>query len=613
MNSKSEAFMTIGAAQGWAEVGQNHPHESAILHVLGEATYTDDIPEAQGTLHAALGLSPKAHARILSINLEPVKAMPGVVAVYTYKDIPGTNDCGPIIHDDPILAEEKVEYVGQPIFIVVAQTHDQARHAARKADIQYEELPAILTPEAARDAESFVVPPMRLTRGDAKAAFERSKNILKGTLHVGGQEQFYLEGQISYALPKEAGGMHVYCSTQHPTEMQHVVAHALHIASHAVVIECRRMGGAFGGKESQSALWAACAAVCANALKRPVKLRADRDDDMTMSASRRDKCSMRGKASRSIDRCGCLRVRCASCGAKIKVPKPSVAPTLTRPEGPSCDAGAARSAPSTADSIDSTAGNSCRPASVNRWPPASRANRATPICFSRAWMRRDTVVCSTDRRRAAPAKVPRRANSKNPFPHSADRTAGVMQRTAHEAHLFTEPSIYDAPVALRAGRLEPESAPRDHPLRRHTMNAPTSTAVLAPTVKLLIGGKFVESQTTQWRNVVNPATQEVLARVPFATPEEINAAVASGKEAFKTWKKTPIGTRARIFLKLQQLIRENMAELAALLTAEQGKTLPDAEGDVFRGLEVVEHAAGIGNLQLGELANNVANGVDTYT
>ena len=145
------------------------------------------------------------------------------------------------------------------------------------------------------------------------------------------------------------------------------------------------------------------------------------------------------------------------------------------------------------------------------------------------------------------------------------------------------------------------------------MNAPTSTAVLAPTVKLLIGGQFVESKTTQWRNVVNPATQEVLARVPFATPEEINAAVASAKEAFKTWKKTPIGTRSRIFLKLQQLIRENMSELAALLTAEQGKTLPDAEGDVFRGLEVVEHAAGIGNLQLGKLANNVANGVDTYT
>jgi xanthine dehydrogenase large subunit len=286
MNSKSEQFMTLGAAKGWSEVGQSHPHESAILHVLGEAVYTDDIPEAQGTLHAALGLSTKAHARIQSLNLEPVKAMPGVVAVYTYKDIPGTNDCGPIIHDDPILAEQKVEYVGQPMFIVVADTHDNARRAASKADIQYEELPAILTPEAARDAESFVVPPMRLTRGDAQAAFERSPNILKGKLHVGGQEQFYLEGQISYAIPKEGNGMHVYCSTQHPTEMQHVVSHALHYPSHAVVVECRRMGGGFGGKESQSALWAACAAVSAAHLKRPVKLRADRDDDMMVTGKR---------------------------------------------------------------------------------------------------------------------------------------------------------------------------------------------------------------------------------------------------------------------------------------------------------------------------------------
>ncbi|HTO19989.1 MAG TPA: CoA-acylating methylmalonate-semialdehyde dehydrogenase [Pseudomonas sp.] len=136
---------------------------------------------------------------------------------------------------------------------------------------------------------------------------------------------------------------------------------------------------------------------------------------------------------------------------------------------------------------------------------------------------------------------------------------------------------------------------------------------VTPTVKLLIGGKLVESSTSHWRDVVNPATQEVLARVPFATEAEMNAAVASAKEAFKTWRKTPIGARARIFLKYQQLIREHMQELAAILTAEQGKTLPDAEGDVFRGLEVVEHAAGIGNLQLGELANNVASGVDTYT
>ncbi len=141
----------------------------------------------------------------------------------------------------------------------------------------------------------------------------------------------------------------------------------------------------------------------------------------------------------------------------------------------------------------------------------------------------------------------------------------------------------------------------------------TQSNAQVPTVKLLINGEFIESKSTQWRDIVNPATQEVLARVPFATAEEMDAAVASAKTAFKTWKKTPIGARARVFLKYQQLIRENMKELAAILTAEQGKTLPDAEGDVFRGLEVVEHAANIGTLQMGEMANNVANGVDTYT
>jgi malonate-semialdehyde dehydrogenase (acetylating) / methylmalonate-semialdehyde dehydrogenase len=145
------------------------------------------------------------------------------------------------------------------------------------------------------------------------------------------------------------------------------------------------------------------------------------------------------------------------------------------------------------------------------------------------------------------------------------------------------------------------------------MNKLSNIATDVATVKLLIDGAFVESNTTQWRDVINPATQAVLARVPFATNDEVNAAVSAAKEAFKSWRKTSIGTRARIFLKYQQLIREHMSELAALLTAEQGKTLPDAEGDVFRGLEVVEHAAAIGNLQLGELANNVATGVDTYT
>ena len=270
----------------WTGVGLSRVHESAALHVLGQATYTDDIAEVQGTLHAALGLSSKAHAKILAIDLAAVRASVGVKAVLTVDDIPGLNDCGPIIHDDPILADGLVMYVGQPIFIVVADTHDNARRAARLGKVTYEELPAILTPQAARAAQSFVLPPMKLARGDFQAAFDAAPHSVKGELYVGGQEQFYLEGQISYAIPKEDKGMLVLCSTQHPSEMQHVVAHALGVHSHNIVVECRRMGGGFGGKESQSALWAAASAIAAAALKRPVKLRADRDDDMLVTGKR---------------------------------------------------------------------------------------------------------------------------------------------------------------------------------------------------------------------------------------------------------------------------------------------------------------------------------------
>ena len=282
----NDAGVPVIKAAGWAGVGLSRVHESAALHVLGQATYTDDIAEVQGTLHAALGLSSKAHAKILSVDLAAVRASVGVVAVFTVRDIPGLNDCGPIIHDDPILADGVVMYVGQPIFIVVADTHDYARRAARLGQVAYEELPAILTPQAARAAQSYVLPPMRLTRGDYQSAFETAPHSVKGELYVGGQEQFYLEGQISYAIPKEDKGMLVLCSTQHPSEMQHVVAHALGVHSHNIVVECRRMGGGFGGKESQSALWAAASAIAAAKLKRPVKLRADRDDDMLVTGKR---------------------------------------------------------------------------------------------------------------------------------------------------------------------------------------------------------------------------------------------------------------------------------------------------------------------------------------
>jgi len=286
MSAPTETFVAASDTAPWAEVGQPRIHESAILHVLGEATYTDDVPELRGTLHAALGLSQKAHAKVNAINLDAVKQSTGVVAVYTAADIPGLNDCGPIIHDDPILADGLAQYVGQPLFIVIADSHDHARRAARLAVVDYTELTVILTPQAARQAQSFVLPPMRLTRGDFQSAFERAPHRVKGELYVGGQEQFYLEGQISYAIPKEDRTMLVLCSTQHPSEMQHVVAHAIGVASHNVTVECRRMGGGFGGKESQSALWAAAAAIGAARLQRPVKLRADRDDDMLVTGKR---------------------------------------------------------------------------------------------------------------------------------------------------------------------------------------------------------------------------------------------------------------------------------------------------------------------------------------
>jgi xanthine dehydrogenase large subunit len=283
MNDVASSTLTAAA---WAEVGLPHPHESAALHVLGQATYTDDTPELHGTLHAALGLSTKPHARITALDLSAVRAALGVVAAYVAADIPGVNDCGPIIHDDPILADGLVQYVGQPIFIVVADTHDHARRAARLALVTYDELPAVLTPQAARAARSYVLPPMRLTRGDFEQALAAAAHTVKGELYVGGQEQFYLEGQIAYAIPKENHGMLVLASTQHPSEMQHVVAHALGLHSHHIVVECRRMGGGFGGKESQSALWCAAAAIAAARLRRPVKLRADRDDDMLVTGKR---------------------------------------------------------------------------------------------------------------------------------------------------------------------------------------------------------------------------------------------------------------------------------------------------------------------------------------
>ncbi|MEJ8857421.1 xanthine dehydrogenase molybdopterin binding subunit [Variovorax robiniae] len=275
-----------------ARVGISRPHESAQLHVAGEATYIDDIPELAGTLHCALGLSPVANGRLTGMDLDKIRAIPGVVAVLSASDIPGTNDCGSIIHDDPILCHGDIRHLGQPVFAVVAETRDIARRAAAKAKsvLTIEAEPPVLTPRQAHEKGQYVLPPMHLERstneGGAKAAIAKAPHRLKGSFDVGGQEQFYLEGQISYAIPKEAGSMHVYCSTQHPSEMQHMVAHALHLHANEVHVECRRMGGGFGGKESQSGLFACVAAIAANHVKRPVKLRLDRDDDFMITGRR---------------------------------------------------------------------------------------------------------------------------------------------------------------------------------------------------------------------------------------------------------------------------------------------------------------------------------------
>jgi xanthine dehydrogenase large subunit len=294
MNKQTDAFMgnLAGGAVQAAAIGVPLPHESAALHVSGEATYTDDLPELAGTLHAALGLSRHAHARIVSLDLSAVRNAPGVLAVLTAADIPGENNCGPVLHDDPILADGEVRYLGQPVFAVIAESHELARRAAAlaKSDdvVRYEPLDAVLSVAEAKAKKQYVLPPLHLTRGAPAAKIAAAPHRLKGEFEVGGQEQFYLEGQIAYAVPKEMDGMLVYSSTQHPSEMQQVVAHMFGWPAHNVVCECRRMGGGFGGKESQSALFACVAALAAQRLHRPVKLRADRDDDFMITGKRHD-------------------------------------------------------------------------------------------------------------------------------------------------------------------------------------------------------------------------------------------------------------------------------------------------------------------------------------
>ena len=271
---------------GTKVIGAALPHDSAELHVAGAAAYTDDLPEPRGTLHVALGVSPLAHGRLKAVVLEEVRAAPDVVDVITAADIPGDNDVGPIQHDDPIFAEEFVQFAGQPVFAVAATSVTAARRAARLAQYDIDALPAILTIDDAMALESFVLPPVHVTRGNAAAAISAAPHRLHGTARSGGQDHFYLEGQIALAVPRERGGMHIYTSTQHPGEVQQMVARALRSNAHDVAIECRRMGGGFGGKETQMSLFACVAALIARRTGRAAKLRLDRDDDMRSTGKR---------------------------------------------------------------------------------------------------------------------------------------------------------------------------------------------------------------------------------------------------------------------------------------------------------------------------------------
>ncbi|MCE2559913.1 MAG: xanthine dehydrogenase molybdopterin binding subunit [Acidobacteria bacterium] len=298
------------------EVGQPLPHDSASRHVRGSANYVDDLPEPQGTVHVAPGAAEAACGLIRSLDLSAVRSFPGVLAVLEAGDIPGRNDCSPAAGDDPILAEDEVRFPGDVVFAVVAETRDIARRAAKRARIEVESTPPRVTVDDGLAADSDLLPPYGFERGDAAGAVAAAPHRLEGRLRIGGQDHFYLEGQVALAVPGEDDEIRVFSSTQHPAEVQGLVASMLDIPDAAVVCECRRMGGAFGGKESQAAQWACLAALAARKLGRPAKLRLDRDDDMAMTGKRHDfradfRCGLDGSGALTgieIDlaaRCGC--------------------------------------------------------------------------------------------------------------------------------------------------------------------------------------------------------------------------------------------------------------------------------------------------------------------
>lgn len=286
--TNSELSPAIVAPASNGGVGQSTAHESAHKHVRGAAEYVDDLPLLPGTLFVATGQSTKPHARIRMLDLTTVKNAPGVIDVIVQGDIPGKIDVAPVYSGDPLLAGELVEFIGQPIFAVAATSFEAAQRAVLLARIEYDELPAQLTVEVSLAEQSFVLPQHQLLLGDPDASINAAPHQLSSEIYVRGQEHFYLEGQISEARLTEDGGIHVISSSQHPTELQKLVAEVLAIPFHLVVAEVRRMGGGFGGKESQAAPLACIAALFAQRTRRPVRYRMPRRDDMVQTGKRHD-------------------------------------------------------------------------------------------------------------------------------------------------------------------------------------------------------------------------------------------------------------------------------------------------------------------------------------
>ena len=304
----TSATMRTRPAKG--KTGQKMQHESAKKHVTGKAVYIDDMPEPTDCLHVAAGGSEHAHARILNVDLGAVKAAPGVVDVITINDVPGHKDIGPVFPGDPVLIEEVCEFVSQPIFAVAAETHEQAKQAVRLAKIEYEILQPTLDIDKALADELYVRPPHQHKRGDAETAIKKAVHKLSGKQYVKGQEHFYLEGQVCSVSPTEDGGMMVYTSSQHPSEVQKLVAEVLDLSINLVQVEVRRMGGAFGGKETQAAPLACIAALLAHKTGRTCKYRMTRQDDMIMTGKRHD---FQNSYELGVDELGIIQ------GAKITV------------------------------------------------------------------------------------------------------------------------------------------------------------------------------------------------------------------------------------------------------------------------------------------------------